>query len=43
MSLDSFKTTENSFDFGIKVENTEDMAYLSKYEKFNINELDSGV
>lgn len=41
MSLDSFKS--NDFDFGIKVENTEEMADLSEYEKFNINELEPDI
>ena len=41
MSLDSFKG--NDFDFGIKVGNTEEMADLSEYEKFNINELEADI
>lgn len=41
MSLDSFKG--NDFDFGIKVENTEEMIDLSEYEKFNINELEPDI
>lgn len=41
MSLDSFKS--NDFDFGIKVENTEEMVDLSEYEKFNINELEPDI
>ena len=41
MSLDSFKG--NNLDFGIKVGNTEELADLSEYEKFNINELDVDI
>lgn len=43
MSLDSFKGSLNDMNFGIKVENTEEMADLSEYEKFSINELDVGI
>ena len=42
MSLDSFKGG-NELDFGIKVGNTEELADLSGYEKFSINELDTGI
>lgn len=42
MSLDSFKSG-NKFDFGIKVDNTEELADLSEYEKFSINELDKDI
>lgn len=41
MSLDSFKG--NNLDFGIKVTNEEELADLSEYEKFNINELEADI
>lgn len=39
MSINSFKGT----DFGIEVENQEELADLSEYEKYNINELEVGI
>lgn len=41
MSLDSFKNDD--LDFGIKVENQEEMIDLSEYEKYNINELEEDI
>ncbi len=41
MSLDNFKT--DSLDFGIKVGNTEELADLSEYEKYSINELEAEI
>lgn len=43
MSLDSFKEKSEVLDFGIKVEDEEDLLDLSDYEKFNVNELEAGI
>ncbi len=41
MSLDSFKG--DALNFGIKVENQEELLDLSDFEKFNINELEADI
>lgn len=44
MSLDSFKQDNaNGLDFGLKVNNVEDLIDLSEFERYNINELEEDI